>query len=88
MKPNPRTADYADHPDIHALMVKFNKTFTSLLVALENVFNGDQDEMRAAVGIMYDLKYQGEGLMRLPIPGDPEGRTVGAPFEIDPCRAR
>lgn len=81
--PNPKARDYAGQPEIHALMVKANRTYTRLLRVLHQAFNGDPDLLLEAVPVMYELKYQVQALMKVPS-GRADGTTVGFGFEYQP----
>jgi Ferritin-like len=83
MTPNPRANDYRDQPEIHHLMVGFNKQYTALLRALDAGFNGKPSALGEAVPIMYDLKYRAQALMAIPS-GRGDGTTVGPGFEFTP----
>ena len=80
MRANPRMADYAGQPEVHALMRRFNLDYTALLRALHGAFNGQPALLFEAVPMMYRLKYQAQALMQLPC-GDASGETVGPSFE-------
>lgn len=80
MRSNPCMADYADQPEVHALMRRFNLDYTALLRALHGAFNGQPALLFEAVPMMYRLKYQAQALMQLPC-GDASGETVGPSFE-------
>ncbi|HEX9964884.1 MAG TPA: ferritin-like protein [Allosphingosinicella sp.] len=61
----------------------FNYTYTSLLNALHQLFNGDnsQDRMNEAIGLMMSLKGQAKGMMSgIPDPA----QLVGPSFEYQP----
>ena len=81
MAPNPKASDYADQPEIHQLMVGFNRKYTSLLRALDTAFNGTPSALLDAVPLMYDLKYRAQALMAIPT-GRKDGTTVGPSFEF------
>ena len=80
MLPNPHQSDFADWPEIARALARFNGTFTGLLLQLHGAFAGHHDRFKHAVALMYELKYQGQALMRTPNPRVP-GCTVGTPFE-------
>lgn len=81
MAPNPKSADYRDRKDVYELMTRFNESYTGLLEALHEAFNGEQNKLLEAVPIMYQLKYQAQALMQIPTGAD-DGSTVGPPFEF------
>ena len=78
--PNPKAADFADQPEVHALMVAANQTYTRLLRTLHSGYTGQPDQLLRAVPIMYELKYAVQALMKIPS-GRGDGRTVGFGFE-------
>ncbi|WP_063126980.1 ferritin-like domain-containing protein [Nocardia fusca] len=86
MRPNQRTADYAQGSEIRIAQEEFNNTYCLLLYLLEDVFNGSPSQMRDAVGAMYALKSQAQALMKMPS-GD--GMTTAGPtFEYVPPEQR
>ena len=76
---NPTASDYVG-TDIAPAVDEFNKTYTKLIDNIYASFNGNPDEVRDAVTVMWDLKYQALALMKTPSPKY-SGETVGAPFE-------
>jgi rubrerythrin len=78
--PNPKATDFADQPEVHALMVGANRTYTRLLEVLHQGFSGKPDLLLQAVPVMYELKYAVQALMKIPS-GRGDGRTVGFGFE-------
>jgi Ferritin-like len=81
MAANPRARDYRKQPEIHRLMVEFNRKYTVLLQALHTAFNGQPGALRDAVPLMYELKYRAQALMQIPS-GRKDGTTVGPSFEF------
>jgi Ferritin-like len=81
MAPNPKASEYADRPEIHALMVAFNRKYTTLLDTLHTAFNGTPETLMTAVPLMYELKYRAQALMAIPT-GRDDGTTVGPSFEF------
>ena len=80
MGPNPKAADFADRPDVYAMMVGANQTYTRLLRLLHRAFAGEPTLLLQAVPIMYELKYAVQALMKVPS-GKSDGTTVGFGFE-------
>jgi hypothetical protein len=80
MRPNPKARMYQEQPDIHRLMIDFNKTYTTLLRTLHLAFNGQPDSLFNAVPTMYEMKYRAQALMKIPS-GRHDGTTVGPSFE-------
>lgn len=81
MRANPRMADYADQPEVLALMRAFNRSYTNLLKTLHQGFNGQPARLYEAVPLMYRMKQQALTLMNVPC-GDGSGETVGPSFEF------
>lgn len=81
MRDNPRMADYADQPDVLALLRAFNRSYTDLLKTLHLAFNGQPGQLFNAVPLMYQMKEQALALMNVPC-GDGSGETVGPSFEF------
>lgn len=46
-----------------------DQTFSALVNALQETFNGNPDHFNAAVGLMYSLRIQAQNLMAMPVPG-------------------
>jgi hypothetical protein len=58
-----------------------------MLNALHSVFNGNPDELDAAIGLMYDLQTLAASLMGTPDPTKP-GFNVGPSFEYLQTRSK
>lgn len=86
MRPNPKAAEYEDRPEVHRLMVEFNRGYTGLLRVLHDGFTGSPDRLLEAVPRMYALRYQAQALMAIPS-GKGDGTTVGPSFEYTPAGA-
>ncbi|MEV5721249.1 ferritin-like protein [Amycolatopsis mediterranei] len=86
MRPNPRTSDYPEGSPVRVAQEEFNQTYSLLLYLLEQSFNGEPDQVKEAVGVMFTLRAQAVALMKLPS-GD--GRTTAGPaFEYVPPEDR
>ena len=83
MMPDPKMDDFVGQPDVHAMLLAFNRQYTALLRALHDAFNGTPAALKGAVPIMYDLKYRAQALMAVPS-GRGDGATVGPSFEYVP----
>jgi Ferritin-like len=81
MEMDPKAANYRNRPDVHRLMVDFNRGYTDLLLTLQHAFSGRPKLLREAVPQMYELKYKAQALMRIPT-GRDDGTTVGPGFEF------
>jgi hypothetical protein len=78
---NPTTATYPDGSPARKACVTFNYTYTSLLKCLHATFNGEPDELQAAIGIMMSLRQQAIDMMAgTTTAGTPTGPT----FEWQP----
>ena len=79
MKANPKVANYKGKPEIARIMHRFNCTYMTMLDLIHKAFNGKPDSLMNATTVMYELKYQAVGLMKIPS-GDGT-TTVGPSFE-------
>lgn len=79
-KPDPKSADLANHTDIHKQMLEFNSCYTNLLAGLHDVFNGSPQNFGKEVGNMMTIGQLAKKLMAIPHPEHP-GMTVGPPWE-------
>ncbi len=82
MHPNPTRELYRDLPELAALNLQFNRTFTRLLNELHETFNGDPDKLLQATGTMYELKYAAQALYRNPLPNSKEGYYASPTWEF------
>ncbi|HVA56870.1 MAG TPA: ferritin-like protein [Gemmatimonadaceae bacterium] len=80
MRANPRASQYRRQPEVHRLMVEFNRRYTALLGTLHGAFNGKPQQLLEAAPQMYELKYRAQALMAIPT-GRADGSTVGPSFE-------
>jgi hypothetical protein len=60
-----------------------NRLWSCLLRQLETALTGSPDELRGAVGTMFELKYAACELLRIPLPDD-AGLHAGPTFEVVP----
>lgn len=81
MGADPKASRYKNQPEIHRLMVDFNRRYTDLLLTLQRSYDGSPALLREAVPVMYELKYKAQELMRIPS-GLDDGTTVGPSFEF------
>jgi hypothetical protein len=82
MRDHPAVAELPPGSEVRALSQAFNRTYGELLRCLHRAFNGQPDELIAAVPLMYQLRYQAVALMRISCGSD--GRTAGPSFEWTP----
>ena len=87
MTQNSKMRDYPEGSEIHNAMFQFNMTYMELLDLLQIAFSGHRDALTKAVGVMYQLRYKAEALMKVPNPKDPS-KTVGPGFEYIPIGPR
>jgi Ferritin-like len=85
MRDNPTVDELAPGSEVRRISETFNRTYGALLRCLHRAFNGQSDELLAAVPLMYQLRYQAVALMRIPCGQD--GRTAGPSFEWSPPAA-
>ena len=83
----------ADNPDTTKLPAgsralflsqQFNYTYTSLLNALHQTFNGQPGRLDTAIGVMYSLRLQAQELMQIAI--DATGQTAGPAWQYQPVQ--
>ena len=79
MRDDPAIGELRPGSEVRRLSEGFNRTYGALLGVLHRAFNGEPDELVAAVPLMYDLRWQAVALMRIPCGSD--GRTAGPSFE-------
>ena len=60
-----------------------NALWSGLLRQIETALTGSPDELRDAVGTMFELKYAACELLRIPLPDD-AGLHAGPTFEVVP----
>ncbi len=80
MQKNPKVK-FAKSIPIRNKMNAFNEKYTELLRRLERAFSGEPHLIQKAVGQMFQLKYQGIELMRIPIK-EGSKTMVGPSFEF------
>ena len=85
MRDNASLAELSPGSEVRRLSETFNHTYGTLLACLHRAFNGQPDELLAAVPLMYQLRYQAVALMRIPCGSD--GQTAGPSFEWPPPAA-
>lgn len=81
MKDNPKSKDYANMPEIKALSDRFNDTYSELLDALNDAFNGNKHVLARLTPVMYRLKEDAQRLMRVPLTNSASGETAGPTWE-------
>jgi hypothetical protein len=80
MKPNPKIADFAEGTQARTRVERFAYSYSSLLNALHEAFNGQPAKINTAIGLMYELKVEAVALMQTPA-GDGTGLTAGPSYE-------
>lgn len=82
MRPNPRAEEYRRGSEVRRKLDDFNRAYMELLDTLHRSVNGERELLLNGVGVMYDLKYLAEALMKIP---SGKGKTVVGPsFECVP----
>ena len=87
MVPNPKLSLYVNNYQAFTAAVKFNEKYTGLLTSLDNVFNGQADQIGATIGLMYTLFNELQELVQIPIDiqGDQYvGPNVGPTYDFTP----
>jgi len=79
---NPRNRDYSD-PELLAASDATNRTWSRLLLQLDEAFNGNPSALIPAVHTMFRLRDQALVLLANPLPDHP-GRHAGPTFEWSP----
>jgi Ferritin-like len=80
MRPNLRVSDIRT-PELRRRAEACNALWSDLLRRLETALTGSPDELREAVGTMFELKYAACELLRIPLPDD-AGHHAGPTFEV------
>jgi hypothetical protein len=73
---NPRIADHAPGSPIRSAQHEFNITYCTVLHGLERTFNGQPEQLGAAIGAMYGLKAHAAALMQM---ATEDGKGVAGP---------
>jgi hypothetical protein len=80
LKPNCKIADFAVGTLARTRIERFAYSYSTLLNALHDTFNGQPDNLDAAIGLMFDLRVMVVSLVQTDT-GDGSGLTVGPSFE-------
>ena len=80
LRANCKIAQFAVGTQARTRIERFAFSYSTLLNALHDTFNGQPERLDAAVGMMYDLRVLAVSLFQTDI-GDGSGRTVGPSFE-------
>ena len=76
---------YAERTTARRLCDTFNYTYTSLLKALHDTFNGKPQTLPAAIGLMWSLEQQFLEMAQFPAdPSRPDGPRAAPSFEFQP----
>ena len=81
MWPNPRMNDYPVDTVAFTYSKFFNFTYTSLLNSLHRTFNGEPEQINAAMGLMFSLRLYALKLLQTPDPNH-AGYMAGPSFEF------
>lgn len=77
---NAHIADYKPDTQARVRVERYAYSYSSLLNALHQSFNGDPDNIDVAIGLMYELKVQAVSLMSTEL-DDGSGMTAGPSYE-------
>lgn len=80
MWPNPKMNDYPKDSQAYINSKLFNYNYTSLLNSLHRTFNGEPNQINAAMGVMFSLRLYALKLLAIPDPNNP-GYVAGPSFE-------
>jgi len=80
IKANCKIADFAIGTQARTRIEQFAFSYSTLLNALHQTFNGDPSKLDSAIGMMYDLRVLAVSLMQTDA-GDGSGLTVGPSYE-------
>lgn len=80
---NPTAEAFPEPSQQRALAVQFNSAYHRLLRSLHRTFNGEPDQLDAALGLMYALRVIALDLYKLPS-GRDDGTVAGPPFQFLP----
>ncbi len=78
MKPNPRAEDHPSGSELRAMTDECNRTYSTLLMQIQESFNGQPARLIEGVQTMLQLRYQAVALMQVPVGG---GLTAGPAFQ-------
>jgi hypothetical protein len=65
--PDAKVVDYEPDSRAYNLVQRFNYSYTTLLRALHQTFNGTPDNLKRAMGVMYELKLLANEVVSTPI---------------------
>lgn len=68
---DPQPSRYPEGTAARRMVDQFNRSYTRLLKALHQTFNGQPDQLGAAIGLMYELRLEALRLANEPDPSDP-----------------
>ncbi|MBL8221805.1 MAG: ferritin-like protein [Bryobacterales bacterium] len=81
LRANCKIGQFAEGTQARTRIERFAYSYSALLNALHETFNGYPEKLNAAIGMMYDLRVFAVALMQTEI-GDGSGQTVGPSFEF------
>jgi hypothetical protein len=80
LRPNCKISDFPVGTQARTRIERFAYSYSTLLNALHDTFNGEPKRLEAAIGLMFDLRVFAVALMQTDAGGD-LGLTVGPSFE-------
>ncbi|HEU4535754.1 MAG TPA: ferritin-like domain-containing protein, partial [Polyangiaceae bacterium] len=69
--PNAKAVDYTPGSQARHLAERFNYSYTCLLKALHETFNGRPETLKSAIAVMFELRLLGGSLAATPVEGTP-----------------
>ena len=80
MRPNARIREYKKGTQARVRVEQYAYTYSSLLNALHESFNGKPNNIQVAMGLMYELRIEAVSLMSTEL-GDGSGLTAGPSYQ-------
>ncbi|MBL4704593.1 MAG: ferritin-like protein [Flavobacteriales bacterium] len=81
MVDNPRAEDFPEGSLAKEKAEEFNQLYSAFLHTLHDCFNGHPNDMRNAIGTMWQMKYLAEELLNIEVPGT-GGKVAGPTFQF------
>lgn len=80
MRPNPKMKDYPVGSPLWRMTLDCNRAYMKVLHTIQVACTGAPQQLRQAIPLMYELKYQVQALMNVPL-DDGSGQHAGPSFE-------
>lgn len=84
LKQNAKATDYEEGSLARRYADQTNFTYSSLLNALHDTFNGSPERIDAAMGLMYELRLQAQKMVTIKLPPNAQGieEVAAPPFQL------